>query len=112
MKRAEFHKNLPNILWLYQQQGIIDTMGIKSCLELRLNEHLDFRTSAVDKHLYECEHFHHIVKLFNISAHSNSEPSFTETWYHISSAISRNTQIIDHDNNWTQLLFLESLYIK
>ena len=37
------------------------------CLELRLNEHSGFRTSAVGRHLYECEHFHHIVKLFNIS---------------------------------------------
>ena len=33
------------------------------CLELRLNEHSDFRTSAVGKHLFECEHFHHIVNL-------------------------------------------------
>ena len=67
------------------------------CLELSLNEHSDFRTSAVGKHLYECEHFHHIVKLFNIS---------------ISSAISRNTRIIDKNNNWTKLCFLEPLYIK
>ena len=29
------------------------------CLELGLNEHSNFRTSAVGKHLYECEHFHH-----------------------------------------------------
>ena len=82
------------------------------CLELRLNEHSDFRTSAVGKHLYECEYFHHIVKLFNISVYSNLEPSFIETWYHISSAISRNTRIIDKNNNCTQLCFLESLYIK
>ena len=27
------------------------------CLEFRLNDHSDFRTSAVGKHLYECEHF-------------------------------------------------------
>ena len=26
-------------------------------LEFRSNEHSDFRTSAVGKHLYECEHF-------------------------------------------------------
>ena len=82
------------------------------CIELRLNGHSDFRTSEVGKHLSECEHFHHIVKLFNISVYSNSGPSFIETWYHISSAISRNTQIIDENNNWTQLCFLESLYIK
>ena len=82
------------------------------CLELRLNEHSDFRTSAVCKHLYEFEHFHHIVKLFNISVNSDSEPSFIETWYHISSAISKNTRIIEKSNNWTQLCFLESLYIK
>ena len=82
------------------------------CLEFRLNEHSDFRTSTVGKHLYECEHLHHIVKLFNISVYSNSEPSFIEAWYHISSAISRNTRIIDKNSNWTQLCFLESLYIK
>ena len=66
------------------------------CLELRLNEHSNFRTSAVDKNLYECKHFHHIVNLFNISIYSNSEPSFIEAWYHISSPISRNTRIIDY----------------
>ena len=66
------------------------------CLELRLNEHSNFRTSAVDKNLYECKHFHHIVHLFNISVYSNSEPSFIEAWYHISSPISRNTRIIDY----------------
>ena len=82
------------------------------CLEFRLNEHSDFKTSAVGKHLHECEHFHHIVNLFNISVYSNSEPSFIEAWYHISSAILRNTPIIDKNSNWTQLSFLESLYIK
>ena len=30
MKRVEFHKNLLNILWLYQQQGIIDITGKKA----------------------------------------------------------------------------------
>ena len=82
------------------------------CLELRLNKQSDFRTSAVGKHLYGCEHFHHFVKSFNIFVYSNSEPSFIKTWYHINSAISRNTRVIDRNNNWTQLYFLESLYIR
>ena len=34
------------------------------CLDLRLNEHSDFHTSAVGKHLYECEHFQHLIDLF------------------------------------------------
>ena len=81
------------------------------CLQSRLNEHSDFRTSAVGKHLYECEHFHHIVNLFNISVYFNSEPSFIQAWYHISSAISRNTRIIEKISNWTQLCFFGvSLY--
>ena len=41
------------------------------CLEFRLNKHSDFRTSAVGKHLNECEHFHHNLNLFNISVYSN-----------------------------------------
>ena len=82
------------------------------CLELRLNEHLDFRTSTVGKHVYDCKHFHHIVNSFNVSVYSNSEPSFIESWHHINSTISRNTRIIDKNNNWSQLCFLESLYIK
>ena len=32
--------------------------------------------------------------------------------YHIGSAISRTTQIIDKNTNWTQLCLLESLYMK
>ena len=55
------------------------------CLELRLNEHSDFHTSAVGKHLNECEHFHHIVNLYNISVYSEFGHSFIETYYHISS---------------------------
>ena len=82
------------------------------CLELRLNEHSDFHTSAVGKHLNECEHFHHIVNLYNISVYSDFGHSFIETYYHISSAIAENTPILDKNNNWTQLCFLESLYIK
>ena len=82
------------------------------CLELRLNEHSDFSTSAVGKHLFECEYFHHIVNLHNISVYSELEPSFIETHYHISAAISENIKIIDRNNNWTQLFYLESLYIK
>ena len=74
---------------------------IRHGLEFRLNEHSDFRTSAVGKHLYECEHFHHIVNLFNISVYSDSEPSFIEAWYHISSAILRNARIIDKNSNWS-----------
>ena len=50
-------------------------------LDLRLKEHSSFRTSAVGKHLYECEHFHHIANLLNISVYSNSEPYFIEAWY-------------------------------
>ena len=83
-----------------------------TCLDLRVNEHSDFRTSAIGKHLYECEHFQHIVNLYNISNFSEMEPAFIETQYHISSAISNNTRVIDRNNNWTQLCFLESLYIK
>ena len=82
------------------------------CLELRFNEHSNFRTSSVGKHLYECEHFHYIVNLFNTSVCSISEPSFIEAWYHISSAIPSNTRVIDKNNNWIQLCFLESLYIR
>ena len=68
--------------------------------------------SAVGKHLFECEHFHHIVNLHNISVYSELEPSFIETHYHISAAISENTKIIDRNNKWTQLCYLESFYIK
>ena len=75
------------------------------CLELRLKEHSDFHTSAFGKHLYECEHFQHLVNLFNISEYLDLAPSHIETYYHISSAVSRNTRIIDKNNNRTELCF-------
>ena len=53
------------------------------CLELRLNEHSDFHTSTVGKHLNECKHFHHIVNLYNISVYSEFGHSFIETYYRI-----------------------------
>ena len=38
------------------------------CLGLRLDEHSHAETSAIGKHLKECEHFNFIVNLHNISA--------------------------------------------
>ena len=37
------------------------------CLGLRLDEHSHAETSAIGKHLNECEQFHFIVNLYNIS---------------------------------------------
>ena len=82
------------------------------CLGLRLDEHSHAETSAIGKHLNECEHFHFIVNLYNISVFSDLDQAVIQHYYHIHAAVLQNTRIIDKNNNWSQLCFLESLYIK
>ena len=82
------------------------------CLGLRLDEHSRAETSAIGKHLNECEHFHFIVNLYNISVFSDLDQAVIQHYYHIHAAVLQNTRIIDKNNNWSQLCFLESLYIK
>ena len=82
------------------------------CLGLRLDEHSQAETLAIGKHLNECEHFHFIVNLCNISIFSDLDQAVIQHYYHIHAAVLQNTLIIDKNNNWSQLCFLESLYIK
>ena len=82
------------------------------CLGLRLDEHSHAETSAIGKYLNECEHFHFIVNLYNISVFSDLDQAVIQHYYHIHAAVLQNTRIIDKNNNWSQLCFLESLYIK
>ena len=82
------------------------------CLSLRPDEHSHAETSAIGKHLNECEHFHFIVNLYNISVFSNLDQAVIQHCYHIHAAVLQNTGTIDKNNDWSQLCFLESLYIK
>ena len=82
------------------------------CSGLRLDKHSHAETSAIGKHLNECEHFHFIVNLYNISVFSDLDQTVIQHYYHIHAAVLQNTRIIDKNNNWSQLSFLESLYIK
>ena len=86
--------------------------GNKAETSLRLDEHSHAETSAIGKHLNECEHFHFIVNLYNISVFSDLDQAVIQHYYHIHAAVLQNTRIIDKNNNWSQLCFLESLYIK
>ena len=65
------------------------------CLGLRLDEHLHAETSAIGKHLNECEHFHFIVNLYNISVFSDLDQAVIQHYYHIHAAVLQNTRIID-----------------
>ena len=80
------------------------------CLGLRPDEHSHAETPAIGKHLNECEHFHFIVNLYNVSIFSGLDQAVIQRYYHIHAAVLQNTRIIDTNNNWSQLCFLESLY--
>ena len=67
-------------------------------------------TSAIGKHMNECEHFHFIFNLYNISIFSDLDQAVIQHYYHIHAAVLHNTPIIDKNNNWSQLCFLELLY--
>ena len=62
--------------------------------------------SAIYEHLLTCEHYNHIVDLFN--ADNNS---FNLNKFNICQ-IKNNTTVIDKVNNWNILLFKEAYMIK
>ena len=65
------------------------------------------KKSLVYNHLLECEHFNYVVNLHSLLPTSN----LVEYLEHVKIAV-YNTKIIDNNQNWIELCFLESLRIK
>ena len=62
--------------------------------------------SAIYEQLLTCEHFHHIVDLFNVDNNSFNLNKFNIC------QIRNNTAVTDKPNNWNILLFKKAYIIK
>ena len=62
--------------------------------------------SAIYEHRLTCEHYNHIVDLFNVDNNSFNLNKFNIC------QIRNNTTVIDKANNWDILLFKEAYMIK
>ena len=75
----------------------------------RVQEHSGSdKKSQVYNDLLKCEHFNYVINLHSLPPSNNS----VEYLEHVKIAVYDNTKIIDNNQNWIELCFLESLYIK
>ena len=80
-------------------------------LVTRLNEHASREDQPTYQHLSKSGHFAHIIDLHTLP---DIEPSTAEinNKQHFVNAVISNFCILETCCNWSQLLFLEALYIK
>jgi len=84
--------------------------------DTRVAEHGSHRKdqdTIVYKHLSNCTSFHEIIQMLNLPMTNNSSfaPKAVIQPYILNAAI-KNIECLSTNNNWTQLCFLEALYIK
>ena len=80
-------------------------------LVTRLNVHASRKDQPMYQHLSKCEHFAHIIDLLRLP---DIDASTTEinNKQHFVNAVICNFCVLGTCCNWSQLLFLEALYIK
>ena len=80
-------------------------------LVTRLNKHASREDKPMYQHLSKCEHFAHIIDLLRLP---DIDVSITEinNKQHFVNAVISNFCVRGTCCNWSQLLFLETLYIK
>ena len=71
----------------------------------RLNEHASCEGQPIYQHLSKCEHFAHIGFIDYQTLMLQQQRSITN-------AVNSNICVLGTNCNWSQLLFLEALYIK
>ena len=81
------------------------------CVITRLNEHSNRSDQPMFQHLQHCEKFLETMTLYQLPGIDN-DVSTVNLQAHVASTVSDNWKILDFNTNWTQLSFLESLYIK
>ena len=80
-------------------------------LVTRLNEHASREIQLMYQHLSKCEHFVHIVDLLRLPDIDASTTEINNIQHFVNAVIS-NFCVLGTCCNWSQLLFLEALYIK
>ena len=81
------------------------------CFVTRLDEHGSRHDQPMFQHLVNCQQFLAELSILNLSISDNNLPE-VELYSHIMNAVHNNSKILDYNNNWSQLCFLEDFYIK
>ena len=79
------------------------------CFVTRLHEHGSRHDQSMFQHLVNCQHFLEELSILNLPISDNIIPE-VELNSHIMNAVHRNSKILDYNNNWFQLCFLEAFY--
>ena len=81
------------------------------CFVTRLDEHGSRHDQRMSQHLLNCQQFLEELIILNLPISDNNIPE-SELNSHIINAVQNNSKILDYNNNWFQLCFLEDFYIK
>ena len=77
----------------------------------RLDEHGSRHDQPMFQYLVNCQQFLEELSILNLSISDNNLPE-VELNSNIMNAMHDNSKILDYNNNWSQLCFLEDFYIK
>ena len=89
-----------------------DYVGKIDCnLVTRFDEHASHEGQPMHQHLSKCEHFAHIIDLHSLPDIDASQTEIGNTQHFINAVIPYFC-VVHTCCNWSQLLFLQALYIK
>ena len=79
------------------------------CIKTRLLEHGTRNDQPMFQHLSQCAHFRDYVTMISLS--TSDALNSIDVKEHIKHAVLYNFSIVDSNDNWSQLSFLEAFYI-
>ena len=80
------------------------------CFHIRMNEHGRKPDQSMHRHLRNCSYFQELGQLYSLPC--DDETVNIDIKENTTNAVLNNCRIIDQNNNWSQLSFLEAYYIK
>ena len=81
------------------------------CFVILFDEHGNPHDQPMFQHLVNWQQFLEKLSILNLPISDNSIPE-VELNSHVMNAVHNNSKVLDHNNNWSQLCFLEAFYIK
>ena len=81
------------------------------CFVTCLDEHRSRHDQPMFQQLVNCQQFLEELSIPNLPISDNNFPE-VELNSHIMNAMHNNLKVLDYNNNWSQLCFLEAFYIK
>ena len=80
------------------------------CFHIKMNDHGRKSDQPMHRHLRNCIYFQELGQLYSLPC--DDETVNIDIKEHLINAVLNNCRIIDQNNNWSQLSFLEAYYIK